>query len=162
MTKQELKDLFSYGHLVTAADMANLIDSFKSVQSPVTDPSAVGQSVTFIATISQDAEGNITVTKKSVNFSGYQTVAGMSAYQTVAGMSTYQIGDKQQVGRITARAGDVEVIEHNMKHYPTVRLINSSNVEINPALVRVRHLDINSVEVTLDSTLTDTYNYILD
>ena len=36
------------------------------VQSAVTDPAASGTSNTFIATISQDANGKITATKKTV------------------------------------------------------------------------------------------------
>ena len=81
MTKEELISLFSNGHLVTGGDFENLITSLKAMQSPVSDPSASGTSVTFRATITQNAEGVITVTKKTVNFSGYQTVAGMANYQ---------------------------------------------------------------------------------
>ena len=40
--------------------------SYKVVQSAVTDPAASGTSNTFIATISQDANGKITATKKTV------------------------------------------------------------------------------------------------
>lgn len=40
--------------------------SYKVVQSAVTDPTASGTSNTFIATISQDANGKITATKKTV------------------------------------------------------------------------------------------------
>ena len=77
MTKDELKNQFYDGRIVNAALMGVLIDNLKGVQSPVSDPSASGNSVTFIATITQNAEGVITITKKTVDFSGYQTVAGM-------------------------------------------------------------------------------------
>ena len=40
-----------------------MIDSFKMIQSAVSDPAAAGTSVTFIATITQNAEGVITVNK---------------------------------------------------------------------------------------------------
>ena len=153
MTKQELIALFSNGHLVTGGDFENLINSLKGVQSPVSDPAASGTSVTFIATISQDAEGNITPTKKNVNFSGYQTVAGMAGYQNL---------DLQQVGNVTAAAGGSQTINHNMKHYPTVRLMDANGEEVDTREFTVKHADEMTLSITLGGSLTDTYKYILD
>lgn len=48
-------------------------DDYKKVQTAVTDPTASGKSLTFIDTISQDAQGKITVTKKNVNLDNYKT-----------------------------------------------------------------------------------------
>ena len=153
MTKQELIALFSNGHLVTGGDFENLINSLKGVQSPVSDPAASGTSVTFIATISQDAEGNITPTKKNVNFSGYQTVAGMAGYQNL---------DLQQVGNVTAAAGGSQTINHNMKHSPTVRLMDANGEEVDTREFTVKHADEMTLSITLGGSLTDTYKYILD
>ena len=153
MTKQELIQLFSDGHLVQGADFENLINSLKALQTPVSDPSASGTSVTFIATISQDAEGKIIVTKKTVNFSGYQTTTGMRFYQ---------INDLQQVDEITVEAGDTQTIEHKMGHYPTVRLLDSHGVEVNPSNFTVTHATLDRLSITLGVSLTDRYNYVLD
>lgn len=153
MTKQELIALFSNGHLVTGGDFENLINSLKGVQSPVSDPSASGTSVTFIATITQDAEGKIVVTKKNVNFSGYQTTAGMAGYQDL---------DLQQVGAVTAGAGGSQTINHRMKHYPTVRLIDDAGLEVKPTEYTVRHADVMTLEITLGGSLGGSYKYILD
>ena len=153
MTKQELIALFSNGHLVTGGDFENLINSLMGVQSPVSDPAASGTSVTFIATISQDAEGNITPTKKNVNFSGYQTVAGMAGYQDL---------DLQRVGDVTVGAGESQTINHNMKHYPTVRLIDDSGVEVSPSEYCVKHADDTTLVITLGGSLDGRYKYILD
>lgn len=153
MTKQELIALFSNGHLVTGGDFENLINSLKGVQSPVSDPSASGTSVTFIATITQDAEGKIVVTKKNVNFSGYQTTAGMAGYQDL---------DLQQVGAVTAGAGGSQTINHRMKHYPTVRLIDDAGLEVKPTEYTVRHADVMTLEITLGRSLGGSYKYILD
>ena len=153
MTKQELIALFSNGHLVTGGDFENLINSLKGVQSPVSDPAASGTSVTFIATISQDAEGNITPTKKNVNFSGYQTVAGMAGYQDL---------DLQRVGDVTVGAGESQTINHNMKHYPTVRLMDANGEEVDTREFTVKHADEMTLSITLGGSLTDTYKYILD
>ena len=153
MTKQELIQLFSDGHLVQGADFENLINSLKALQTPVSDPSASGTSVTFIATIGQDAEGKISVTKKTVNFSGYQTTTGMRFYQ---------INDLQQVDEITVEAGDTQTIEHKMGHYLTVRLLDSHGVEVNPSNFTVTHATLDRLSITLGVSLTDRYNYVLD
>ena len=161
-TREDLKSRFSNGNFADAAAFADLINSLKVVQGAVSDPAAAGTSVTFIATIAQDADGKITVTKKTVNFSGYQTVAGMSDYQTVAGMARYQDLDLQQVGDVTAAAGESQTIKHEMKHYPTVRLIDSDGVEVSPSEYWVKHADDMTLVITLGGSLDGRYKYILD
>lgn len=154
MTKQELIALFSNGHLVTGGDFENLINSLKGVQSPVSDPAASGTSVTFIATITQDAEGKIVVTKKTVNFTGYQTTAGMAGYQNL---------DLQQVGDVTVGAGESQTINHQMKHYPTVRLMDvNTGDEVKTTEFTVKHSDNMTLAITLGGSLGGSYRYILD
>ena len=152
-TKERLKLDFSDNQTATGAKFADLIDSLKAVQSAVSDPAASGMSITFIATISQDTNGVITVTKKTVNFNGYQTTAGMSGYQNL---------DLQQVGDVTVGAGDTQDIEHNMKHYPTVRLVDEEGIEVNPSEYKVKHGNENNVSIILGGSLTGRYKYILD
>lgn len=65
-TREELKQVFANGQMATGEKFANLIDSMKVVQLPVVDPQALGTSLSFIDSISQDADGKITVTKKTV------------------------------------------------------------------------------------------------
>lgn len=151
-TKEQLKQDFSDNQTATGAKFADLIDSLKAVQSAVSDPAASGTSITFIATISQDTNGVITVTKKTVNFNGYQTTAGMAGYQNL---------DLQQVGEVTAAAGGNQVIRHGMNHFPTVRLIDGSGVEVERGYTVV-HEDVNIVRIVLSNELTDRYRYILD
>ena len=153
-TKERLKQDFSDNQTATGAKFADLIDSLKAVQAAVSDPAASGTSITFIATISQDANGQITVTKKTVNFNGYQTTAGMQNYQD---------GDKQKVGEVTVGAGDTQDINHNMKHYPTVRLLDvATGLEVSPSKYQVKHGDVNNVSIILGGSLTSSYKYILD
>lgn len=152
-TREALRSRFSNGNFADAAAFADLINSLKVVQSAVSDPAAAGTSVTFIATITQDADGKITVTKKTVNFSGYQTVAGMARYQDL---------DLQQVGDVTAAAGESQTINHNMKHYPTVRLIDDAGVEVSPSEYWVKHADDMTLVITLGGSLDGRYKYILD
>ena len=152
-TKEQLKNTFVDGYLMKGSDFADLLDSLKGVQSVVLDPAASGTSLTFIATITQNAEGVVTVTKKTVDFSGYQTVAGMASYQ---------IDDIQVVDRITVGAGQTQAVNHNKKHLPTVRLIDDSGVEVFPTEYQVTHTNEFSLRITLGGGLTGTYSYILD
>lgn len=153
MTKDELKNQFYDGRIVNGALMGVLIDNLKGVQSPVSDPSASGTSVTFIATITQDAEGKITATKKSVSFAGYVPISMMGAYQAY---------DIQQVGDITVGPGDRQLITHNKEHYPVVRLLGSGGQEVMPTEYLVTHHSDKELTIQLGSTLTDRYKYVLD
>ena len=152
-TKQQLKATLVNGYFVQGSDFTDLVDSLKGVQSPVSDPSASGNSVTFIATISQDAEGKITVTKKSVNFGGYQPASAMAGYQNM---------DLQQVGNVTVGAGGRQTIKHDKKHYPTVRLIDDTGVEVNPSEYQVKHANKTTLDIILGGSLGGSYKYILD
>ncbi len=62
-----LKDEFKNGNLANGERFADLIDSMKVVQPPVVDPQALGTSLSFIDSISQDADGKITATKKTLD-----------------------------------------------------------------------------------------------
>ena len=153
-TKEQLKQDFSDNQTATGAKFADLIDSLKAVQSAVSDPAASGTSITFIATISQNTNGEITVTKKTVNFNGYQTTEGMAGYQNL---------DLQQVGEVRVGAGGTQNINHNMKHYPTVRLLDvATGLEVVPSEYQVKHGDVNNVSIILGGSLTGRYKYILD
>ena len=59
--------LDSNGNLVDSGkSYADLTGTFKAKQSPVVDPAASGTAASFIDTIEQDSNGEITVTKKTV------------------------------------------------------------------------------------------------
>lgn len=152
-TKQQLKDTLVNGHLVTGGDFTDLVDSLKGLQTPVSSPSASGTATAFIDSISQDANGNITATKKNVNFTGYQTTAGMATYQQL---------DLQQVGDVTAAAGGSQTINHNMNHYPTVRLMDAGGVEVRSTEYTVTHTNNMTLLIMLGVSLTGRYRYILD
>lgn len=153
-TREQLYSDFSDNQKATGAKFKDLIDSFKRIQSAVSDPAASGTSITFIATISQDANGQITVTKKTVNFNGYQTTSAMAGYQNL---------DLQKVDDITVGAGGTQDINHNMKHYPTVRLLDvATTLEVLPSEYQVKHADVNNVSIILGGSLTGRYKYILD
>ena len=157
MTKSELKALFVNGHLVTAEDMANLIDSLKAMQTEVSDPTASGRSVTFIATISQDSEGRITATKKTIDTTGLLTQRDLQ---------TYQSRDLQKVVNITLTGAGEPLefpVEHSMGHYPTVRILDTEGYEVSPMtyeleLWKVRHESVNSVVVQIFEQMNTDYS----
>ena len=147
-------DWFSDGLAATGEKFEALINSLKGKQTAVSSPTTSGSAVAFIDSISQNEEGVITATKKNVSFSGYQTTAGMSGYQNL---------DLQKVGDITEGAGGSETITHNMKHYPTVRLMDANTgVEVKAGEYVVTHVDNMELKIELSVNLTETYKYILD
>ena len=153
-TKQQLIDWFSDGLAATGEKFAALINSLKGMQTAVSSPTTSGSAVAFIDSISQNEEGVITATKKSVSFSGYQTTAGMINYQD---------NDLQQVDDVTAAAGDSQTINHNMKHYPTVRLMDAkTGEEVKVTEYAVKHADNMTLDIILSGSLTGAYRYILD
>lgn len=152
-TKQQLIDWFSDGLAATGEKFAALINSLKGMQTAVSSPTTSGSAVAFIDSISQNEEGVITATKKNVNFAGYQTTAGMANYQQL---------DLQQVGSVTAAAGGSQTINHNMKHYPTVRLMDANGEEVDTREFTVKHADNMTLDIILGGSLTGSYKYILD
>ena len=152
-TKQQLIDWFSDGLAATGEKFAALINSLKGMQTAVSSPTTSGSAVAFIDSISQNEEGVITATKKTVNFNGYQTTAGLAKYQQL---------DLQQVGSVTAAAGGSQTINHNMKHYPTVRLMDAGGEEVKVTEYTVKHTDNMTLDIILGGSLTDRYKYILD
>lgn len=100
------------GHLAALDANGNLTDagvtsaSFKTVQSTVSDPTASGNGVEFIATISQNENGVITATKKTVQ----------SASSTRAGLMSAEDFTKLQeiaVGATSAYVSDAGVLYIN-------------------------------------------------
>ena len=67
--------------------------TYKVIQSTVSSPNADGSAVAFIDTISQDANGVITVSKKNVDFSN---VVKPNDLKTINGESIVGSGDIEQ------------------------------------------------------------------
>lgn len=138
-SRTTLKQQFSDDQLATGPKFSNLIDSFKLVQSPVSNPTASGNSISFVESITQNAEGVISVVRRYVDFSGYQTISGMAGYQTQ---------DKQEIYHETVTRGDGRTYTHKKGHYPTVRVLDSTNTEISPLEFKVTHSSVDEVKVT--------------
>ena len=68
-TREQLIEDFADHKYATGEKFARLINSMKVVQEPVETPAASGTSLSFIDSISQDADGKITATKKTLDLS---------------------------------------------------------------------------------------------
>ena len=66
-TREQLIEDFADHKLATGEKFERLINSMKTGQEPVTAPAASGTSLSFIDSISQDADGKITATKKTLD-----------------------------------------------------------------------------------------------
>lgn len=148
------------GYKMQGSDFTDLVDSLKGLQTPVADPTASGSATAFIASITQDAEGKVTVTKKVMDLSGFLTLRDLI---------TYQKGDVQVVGRLGVTAEDAEVTEtvrHGKNHYPTVRLMGQDGVEVKSDAFVVTHLSVDVLTITVAGDELDVngfpYQYILD
>ena len=156
-TKQQLKATLVNGYFVQGSDFTDLVDSLKGMQTEVSDPTASGRSVTFIATISQDSEGRITATKKTMDTTGLLTQRDLQ---------TYQSRDLQKVVNITLTGTGEPLefpVEHSMGHYPTVRILDSEGYEVSPMtyeleLWKVRHESVNSVVVQIFEQMNTDYS----
>lgn len=165
-TKDTLIGYFANGQLATGPHFQELIETMKVEQDPVSDSDipTSGISTTFLAALSQDANGKIAAVKKTVNFNGYQPVSRMARYQELDVQITGKVDVDGSGGDITT-----EVV-HNKGHYPTVRLIDGNGTEVRPSRdvpepYVVNHGSVNNLDIILIGDLNVPgveYNYILD
>lgn len=148
------------GYKMQGSDFTDLVDSLKGLQTPVTDPTASGSATAFIASITQNAEGKVAVTKKNIDLSWFLTQRDLIPYQK---------GDVQVVGRLGVTDTDAEVTEtvrHGKNHYPTVRLMGQDGVEVKSDAFVVTHLSVDELTITVAGDELDVngfpYQYILD
>lgn len=128
-SRTTLKQQFSDNQVATGVKFSDLIDSFKLIQSAISDPVASGTTLQFIASITQNAEGVITATKKSVDLGNYQSY------------------DKQVTYKETVSPGDVKAYTHKKGHYPTVRVLDNTGTEVNTQDFKVQHASVDDVKV---------------
>ena len=97
--RTSLKNEFKNGNLATGERFADLIDSVKVVQLPVVDPQVLGSTSSFIDSISQDADGKITATKKNVvlNYVNIQDKPQINGHTLNGDMSLKELGIINQI-----------------------------------------------------------------
>ena len=119
--------------------MDSLLGGKKNTQTAVTDPSANGNTTSFIATISQDAQGVITATKKTVS-SASTTAAGIvQLNDTTTSTSTTQAATANAV-KAAKDAADAKVPLANVKVTPAAggassAITSSTVVELGNAFI---------------------------
>ncbi len=149
--------------LVNLADLKEAFDNLntnkKNIQTAVSDPTASGTDVSFIASISQDAQGVITATKKTVSEATTSDAGLMSsadktklngieagaAVASVNGATGAVVLDAEDVGALPSdtvlvtgvkgnaeanyRHGDVNITAANIGAMP----VNPASIELTPA-----------------------------
>lgn len=99
---------------LTPADIgAQPKGDYKIQQTAVVDPTSEGEAVDFIATIAQDINGNITATKKHVDFSNYVSLVYADGnYKKKQTAYTYTKGAEKIITKIEQNAnGEITVTE---------------------------------------------------
>lgn len=133
--------LYSGGTKVLTAHQD--ISGKKNTQSAVSDPSASGTSVTFIATISQNAQGVISPTKKTVSTMGAATSsaagsAGLVPAPAKGDQTKFLRGDgtwsepggKSTVVQATASAGSWQSGTYPTQNITVAGVTASNNIEV--------------------------------
>jgi hypothetical protein len=126
------------------ANEDQLFTIFKQIQKPVADPTANGAALAFIDSISQDAQGKITVTKKSVDLSAYALKTDLPSDEDFGVLT------------IDKKDGTAIEVDNSDSQNPKVGLLlkNNGNVvlsQTNDGLSA--NIDLSSYELT-DTTYT--------
>lgn len=106
--------------LPNAQDLSN----YKTKQTAVSNPTASGNTTAFIDTISQDANGKITVTKKNVNFpdysNTYKKIQTAVSSPAASGNTTAFIDSISQdtQGKITVTKKNVQFPDYSNTYQP--------------------------------------------
>lgn len=133
--KQDITNLKSEVSTVKS-DITSLQSGKKDVQTAVSDPTASGTTITAIDTISQDAQGKITVTKK-----------------TIRSASTSQTG---VVTTYTSLASDSD-----NSHVPTRGVVNDMNTRLSQAQADIAELQKTSGGGTVTGGITRPLDFCL-
>ena len=115
--------LDSNGNLVDSGKKAS---DFKTKQAAVSDPTASGNTISFIDTISQDANGEITATKKTVTVdstyssAGTNPVNGKAVAAAIGGLDVSSVGgDGKYISAISETDGKISAAATTMDTTPT-------------------------------------------
>ena len=131
----------------TEAEVNALLAGYKKVQNPVADPTANGKSLTFIDTISQNAQGVITATKKNVNLDDYALKADLGDVSTLKTTAETAVG---AINEHDTEIGDLTKLSTSNKG-DLVTAINEVRqaVEVGGtgSVVTVRKVDDNTYRV---------------
>lgn len=99
------------------------LSGYKPTQTAKSSPTASGSTTSFIDTITQDANGVITATKKNVSFSGYKTTQTAVSDPTASGTAT------SFIDTISQNANGV--ITATKKSLPTASTSTAGIVQLN-------------------------------
>ena len=130
---------------VVAAGSGSLA-GYKPIQEAKEDPTSSGNATSFIDSISQDANGVITATKKKVNFTGYKTSQTEVSDPTASGDATAFIDSISQNAN-----GEITVTKKNV-NFPQTPIASDSTL----GGVKIGE----NISVTADGTISTHAPYV--
>ena len=130
---------------VVAAGSGSLA-GYKPIQEAKEDPTSSGNATSFIDSISQDANGVITATKKKVNFTGYKTSQIEVSDPTASGDATAFIDSISQSAN-----GEITVTKKNV-NFPQTPIASDSTL----GGVKIGE----NISVTADGTISTHAPYV--
>lgn len=136
-TELDLSNYYTKNDVYTKSQIDG--KNFKTQQTAVSSPSASGNATAFIDTISQDANGKITVTKKNVNFGNYYTKSEAdSAFVSSVSLASPSEGKVQLTVDGTAQtaveiAGFQSLKDHASSAHVTKVSSGNTDIVVSPA-----------------------------
>lgn len=146
-------NIFEYVWTGSAWEMLGRDTSFKVQQTAVSSPTASGSTTAFIDTISQDTNGNITVTKKNLDTNGTWNGNAVTATTASKLNNTAKIGNTNKPVYFTASGVPAAISYTIDKSVPsnavfTDRYVNSASFE--------HDTTNNNIKMTLTRAGSDT------
>lgn len=93
-------------------------ENFKKIQTPVADVTASGSTTEFISSVTQDAQGKITVTKKAIDLSGLNVGAGNISISVAGGAA-----QTFNVNQATNSTLNFPISYNNLQDKPTIPVV---------------------------------------
>ena len=144
-------NIFEYVWTGSAWEMLGRDTSFKVTQTAVSSPAADGSTTAFIDTISQDANGNITVTKKNLDTSG--TWSGTATKATSDGSGN------NIVNTYLTKAAGVSAVSWDSTNKKITRTINGTAADV-VQFVAGSNITLTGAAGKLTIASTDTDRYV--
>ena len=152
---------YSYNDGEAAAAEHNHDSKYKTIQTNVTSPSASGNTTSFIDTISQDANGVITATKKTVPTAKYNTLGIIKPSKSYTGAATLKTAAASAstaptINAITTTAGKYYAVEVDKNGVPFVN-VPWTDTNDDTSTTETGHYKPSTTASTIGATSGDNY-----
>lgn len=152
---------YSYNDGEAAAAEHNHDSKYKTIQTNVTSPSATGNTTSFIDTISQDTNGVITATKKTVPTAKYNTLGIIKPSKSYTGAATLTTAASSastapKINAITTTEGKYYAVEVDKNGVPFVN-VPWTDTNDDTSTTESGHYKPSTTASTIGATSGDNY-----